>query len=226
MLTWTFSAHWPDRSRRRSRNAQYFEQVELSLAETEARLKVSQALAEAQTEEAVLDAMIQVAGFNPQAEVSIYTAVEGKEGKVTVRRAAAFDSGIETKMQVGSQFDLCYVPLFAHISPEKPFVSNNLAEDEAVDPASRAMAEQIGLASIGLLPLMVGRTWLGFISMNSKVQGAFDDRVFVSLPELAEQGAAALQAARLRESLQITRTSVDQAQDAFFWFDDAGGSLM
>jgi transcriptional regulator with GAF, ATPase, and Fis domain len=52
-------------------NASLFEQAERSLAETQARFEVSQALADAQTEDQVLDAMIQAADFYPQAHITI-----------------------------------------------------------------------------------------------------------------------------------------------------------
>jgi PAS domain-containing protein len=71
-----------------------------------------------------------------------------------------------------------------------------------MSPASRAMAEQVGIASLGIMPIMAGRMSLGFISISSKVPDAFDDRILYLYQNLAEQGAAALQSARLQDAVK------------------------
>ncbi|MCJ7663995.1 MAG: PAS domain S-box protein, partial [Desulfobacterales bacterium] len=74
--------------------------------------------------------------------------------------------------------------------------------DERVDPASREMLRQAGAASLTFFPLTVGNEWQGFIVALAKPAGYFDEEKQRLYQTLAEQGAVALRAARLREQIR------------------------
>jgi GAF domain-containing protein len=137
-------------------NASLFEQAERSLAETQARFEVSQALADAQTEDQVLDAMIQAADFYPQAHITILTFdTQTQEHTIIARRAEAFDSGLSSLPQPAKSFTASQFPLLQLISPDQSFVSPNLPLDERADPVAREMIRQTGAASAAI-PLRRG----------------------------------------------------------------------
>jgi PAS domain S-box-containing protein len=183
-------------------NADLFEQVGRSLAETQARFEVSQALAGAQTEDQVLDAMIQAADFYPQAQVAILTFDTQAEERTTVaRRVEAFDSGLASLFQPGMSFTASQFPLRQLISSDRPFVSPNLFLDERADPATCEMTRQAGAVSIAVLPITAGSEWMGLVVALAKEEKYFDQRKLLLYQSLAEQGAIALHAARLSDNV-------------------------
>jgi len=181
-------------------NAGYVEMVE-------ARLQVSQALAGAQTEDEVLDAMIKTAGFYPLAQTSIYTFnPQASELTAVVRRVDTFDSGQAVIVQPGMTFPASMFPVLGFISADKLFVSANMAADERVDPASRELVKQTGGVSLAALPITAGNEWLGLIALTSSQEGYFDLRKLYLYRSLAEQGAVALRTARLHDQVQESLT--------------------
>jgi signal transduction histidine kinase len=184
-------------------NAGLFEQVERSLTETKTRFEVSQALAVTQTEEDVLDAMIQIADFYPQTCISIFTfEPEAEHPTLVLHRAEAFESGITPAIESGTSFPASMFPLPNLMSADESFVSHNLPEDERVDPASREITRQSGGVSTAVLPINAGGEWLGVIAVSSSQEGYFDERKLYLYQSLAEQGAIALRTARLYDETQ------------------------
>jgi signal transduction histidine kinase/putative methionine-R-sulfoxide reductase with GAF domain len=176
-------------------NAGYVEQVE-------ARLRVSQALAGAQTEDEVLDVMGRVAGFYPQARVTIYTVdPEAEEYAIILRRDEAFESGISS-IELGTCFTAVQYPLLKYVETNNIFISQNLSLDERVDPATRELIEQVGYTSVVFFPIVARGEQLGLVVATAKEEGFFDERRLRLYQSLAEQGAIALYAARLYEETQ------------------------
>jgi signal transduction histidine kinase/HAMP domain-containing protein len=177
-------------------NASLFVQIQ-------ARFRVSQALASAQTEDDVLDAMTLVASFSPQARVSIYALdQEVDEFTAILRRDDAFDSGVTSAISIGTRFTALQFPLFQLVSPDEPFISHNLSLDKRVNSADRETVIRQGVVSIAILPITAGTEWLGVLVASSKKEGVFDERRIHLYRSLAEQGATALHAAHLFDETQ------------------------
>jgi PAS domain S-box-containing protein len=184
------------------RTARLSDQVAESLRETQVRLEVSQALAGAETEDEVLDVMIQQAGVYPQARVAIYTFdPEAEERTVISRRDTAFDSGLAT-LEQGACFPVSRLPLLQYFKPDEIFVMSDVARDELVDPSSRKVLDRFGYSSLAVLPLAAGAQELGLILTTSRQAGYFDERKLHLYQTLADLGAPALQAARLRAEIE------------------------
>jgi methyl-accepting chemotaxis protein len=183
--------------------------------QTQARLRVSQALAGAQGEDEVLDAMIQVADFYPQARVSIYVRdQEAEEPTFVALRDEAFDSGIVSTIPRGMRLALSQFPMGKHLSPHEIFVSPNLSRDARADPAMRELAQRMGYTGMALLPITAGDERLGFIAATAKVEGYFDAHRLHLYQALAEQGAVALHAARLRAEVRESEDRFRRLSDA------------
>ncbi|MBE7552050.1 MAG: PAS domain S-box protein [Anaerolineales bacterium] len=176
-------------------------QLERNLRETRMRYEVSQALAGAETEDEVLDVLIQHAGLYPQACVTICTFHrQGDEFVATLRRANPFESGV-----VVSPIGTHYYPALHLLPANQPFVLENALTDERVDPASREEIRQSGATSLALVPLTVGNEWLALITVTAKPSGYFDEEKQQLYQTLAEQGAVALHAVRLRETIRASQ---------------------
>ncbi len=223
-------------------NAWLFEQEVQNLRESEIRLEVSQALAMAQTEDEVLDAIMERAGFYPEACVAILTFDQEAGERIdfdsslnvcpaaTVRRAdvCLTDMMRQTVSSLTSS-DVCLLPdqfpLLNYASAKEMFVSPNLSRDPQVDQTTREFAKQLGsvsdveeaVVSVAILPITFGSEWLGIIVTFSNVEGYFDEHKLYFYQSLAEQGAVAFHAAQLRDALRLTQFSVDRGPDSIFW---------
>ncbi|MBN2393478.1 MAG: GAF domain-containing protein, partial [Anaerolineae bacterium] len=180
-------------------NAQFVGQVERNLQETGVRFNVSQALAKAQTEEQVLDVLAEQSSLYPQVGVDIMTLERGEDGLTLVgRRSLSFDSGIP-ETPAGARFPASEFPLVNLITPDTLFTSADVLHDERIDENTRALAVQEGWGSIAIMPITAGDIWLGIIVAVSKEEGRFDASKLALYQTLAEQGAIALQIARLND---------------------------
>lgn len=178
-------------------------QIARTLRETRVRFEVSQALASVETEDEVLDVLIQHAGLYPQAHVAILTFDRtGSELAVILRRHDTFESGLIDPTPAGTHFPASSFTLIRLFHSDRPFVSNDLFADERVDPATRELFRPGGVASHASFPLTAGNDWMGYIGVTAKPAGYFDEKRLHLYQTLAEQGAVALRAARLRETIR------------------------
>jgi PAS domain S-box-containing protein len=179
-------------------------QLECNLRETHVRFEVSQALAGAETEDEVLDVLIQHAGLYPQAFASIVT-FDRAGGEITgiVRRRNSFESGLAPIPPKDARFPASQYPLlFLLLSADRSLVSNDVLADEKIDPSFHERARQAGIGSFVAVPLTAGNEWMGLIFALAQPAGYFDEEKQHLYQTLAEQGAAALRAARLRETIR------------------------
>jgi PAS domain S-box-containing protein len=178
-------------------------QLERNLRETRVRFEVSQALAGVETEDEVLDMLIQHAGLYPQALVAIFTFDRrGDELVAIVRRQNPFESSLTPVMSIGEGLPASSYTLFGHFFADYPFVSEDVWVDERFEPAGRKILRQTGVASFAAIPLTAGNEWMGYIAAMAKSTGYFDEEKQHLYQTLAEQGAVALHAARLRTAVR------------------------
>ncbi len=212
-----------------SKRKQAEAQVERNLRETDLRFEVSQALAGAETEDQVLDALIQHAGFYPQAQVAIFTFdMTASEPTFVTRRSDSFESGLPS-LSAYLRLPASRHPLLhRYLSANHPFVLDNvLSEDAMVDPSVREEFRQLGISSFAAIPLTAGNEWLGYIAVTAKPASYFIEEKLYLYQTLAEQGAVALRAARLRtavrESQQRFQGLVETLSD-WIWEVDQNGA--
>lgn len=182
-------------------------QLERNLRETSVRYEISKALAGAETEDEVLDALIHNAGLYPQSFVSIviFDRTVGEHTGV-VRRRNAFESGLRGTSPVDANFPISQYPRLARLlSANNLFASNDILADEKIDHGFRERAHQTGTGSFVAIPLTVGNEWMGLIFALAKPTGFFDEEKQHLYQTLAEQGTVALHAARLREMIRASQ---------------------
>ncbi len=176
--------------------------------QAQARLRVSRALSGTQTEDQVLDAIAQAAGFYPEARFSLYT-IEPEMDELTavVRRNETFDSEIPSILPVGTRVTPAQFKLLDQVSSDAAFVSPNFSADRRVDRSSREIAGRQGVTSMALCPIpsaALGGGMSGVMLASSKEEGYFDERKMSFYQSLAEQGSVALHTARLYDEIQQT----------------------
>ncbi len=208
-------------------NARFVERIEHSLFETRTRLEVRESLAMAQTEAGVLDVLIEQAG----AEGDVFVAValfnhEMEEPALWLARQASFDSGLELSEELlhevlvakaegdSARADAPVMPPSKTLSPvtEFPPVLNVPAPLDLPPVLSDR-----GVESLLVLPLEMGTLVMGFLIVAGREAALFDARRWFRYRTVAEQGAAALHQAQLRDQLSLTQFSVDRAPAAIIW---------
>jgi PAS domain S-box-containing protein len=200
--------------------------------ETRLRFEVSQVLAGKETEDEVLDALIQQTGLYPQAQVMIFTSelVEGETYSVA-RRIESFDSELAALVEPGARFSASQSQMIekSKSSAGDEFVSPNLPADERADPFFRDLARQMGTVSMAIVPIKIGNNLLGSISLSSRAEGYFDTPKLRLYRSLAEQGARALQAAQLRDQVRANedkyRKLIETTDTGFVIIDGQGNVL-
>jgi PAS domain S-box-containing protein len=181
-------------------------QLERNLRETRVRYELSQALAGAETEDEVLDVLTQHAGLYPQAHMSLFT-FEKTEGELmaVLRRVDRPELRENHPVPVGTRFPTSRMPMTNFYSADQPFVSNDVFADARVGQATREVFRQSGMhgeTSLAVFPLTAGNEWLGYIVAAAESTDYFDEEKQHLYQTLAEQGAAALRAARLRAAVR------------------------
>ena len=178
-------------------------QLERNLRETRVRFDVSQALAGAETEDKVLEVLIQCAGLYPQAFVSIFTFDRTGDELVAILRCQnPFESSLTPVMSIGDELPASRYTLFKHFLADHSFVSEDVWADERFEPEGREILRQTGVVSFAAIPLTAGSEWMGYIAAMATSTGYFDEEKQHLYQTLAEQGAVALRAARLREKIR------------------------
>lgn len=178
-------------------------QTERALRETRMRFEVSRGLAGNETEEEVLDALIQLAGFYPKVFVVISTFnLQAGELIAVVRRQSPFESGLTAALSVGETLSASRYPLVNRFFAERTFVSNDIWNDERFEPTGREILRQTGAASFAAVTFAAGKEWLGYMTVMAKSPDYFDEEKQHLYETLAEQGAVALRAARLRKTIR------------------------
>ena len=173
-------------------------------AQVQARLRVSQALVGAQTEEEVIAGMMAGASLYPQAQVllALYDQ-EAEEPTLVAQRVSSFESGV-APVKVGARFPTSRFKLIDHLSPDEPLVIFNLSTDERVDPATRQFLTGLGVVSTAIINITVGDEQIGVLWASSAQEGYFDERKLHLYQSIAEQGAIALRSGRLFDESQRT----------------------
>ncbi len=178
-------------------------QIEHALRETRVRFEVSQALAGKETEDAVLDALIEHTGLYPQALVAIFTFDrKGDELVAILRRQDPHESGLTVALSIGEGLPASRYTLFNRFSANQPFVAEDVRVDERFEPDGREILRQTGAVSYAAIPLVSGNEWLGYLAAMARPSAYFDEEKQHLYRTLAEQGAVALRAARLRETIR------------------------
>jgi PAS domain S-box-containing protein len=199
-------------------NARFVERIEHNLFETRTRLEIGQSLAVGQTEAGVLDALVEQAGAD--GDVFVAVALCGREVEaptLELARVAAFESGLELSEHAIQEFLLSEIDRASEnvIAPDLTRLPPVLKVPPPLELPS-ALSDS-GVESLLVLSLEVGTLELGFLVVASRKPGAFDSRRWFRCRTLAEQGAAALHQAQLRDQLSLTQFSVDRAPVAIMW---------
>lgn len=194
-------------------NARLFEQKEEALEVTRLRLRVNEAFIGLQSEQDVLDTIMEEATFHKDARVMLLLLEsEGEEKKFVLVDGQSLESGLPI-LPKGLSFPFKAYPLSQYTTTEALFVTNNILRDERIDEASRAVMERTGTVSLLTAQLAVGKQLYGLLSIASKEADYFDEHKIRLHQILAERGGLALHEARLRAATEQARAEAEHERN-------------
>ncbi|MCA9953106.1 MAG: GAF domain-containing protein [Ardenticatenaceae bacterium] len=178
-------------------NAQRLVNIAKHEAQTEQRLEVRQSLILTRTQAEVYDVIVEKANYYPEAAISLFVLNKvGNSAVLELKKTDPAQSGL-TRMPLGTQIPREHLP--NTFKSDKPFVTDDMMNDERTVAGARALASKFGAVSLAVLPLQAGGDWLGMLLFASAEKGYFTEDKIEVYSDVAEQGALALRAAMLNE---------------------------
>ena len=168
------------------RNASLYAETQAALAETEALYDISAHISTALTLDEVLLAATTPAIDNGAANAQLFSIELDQDGQPAWLEVAATWPDDDTTVSPGTRFYLPDFP-FAKLwvsDPHNLVLIGHVAEDKRLDPATRTIFEQSGIAASILMPLLLAGRWVGLISINWKTPYPFaesDRRLYKSV---------------------------------------------
>ena len=179
-------------------------ELQESLTFRSQQFEIGQALAQAQSEEAVINTLVNYAGYYKHVAISVTILEREEDGLVDVTKASnAFDSGVQLT-PIGTRNNHTKQPLAQYYSRDKAFVSVDMADDERVGKRIGKMFKSFGIRSMAILPMTAGGEWIGNMTLMTAQMGFFNDKTLAIYRTLAEQGATSLRSAYLNAQIQET----------------------
>ena len=120
------------------------------------------------------------------------------ETYLVYRRDNPFNSGVENAIPLGTRF----LTSQRVVRAEHAFVSNDVLADDRLIPEYKELYRRNKEISAAIFPLTFAHEFMGIIALGARSKGYFDEEKQHLYQTLAEQGAVALRAARLRETIR------------------------
>ncbi len=201
-------------------NVQLFKQLEHSLEETGTLYGATLAMNSAQSLTEVYDtALTEIANLSHPDRVTAYLAETSPEGQVEYVRAVATWEGNEVAAEGAPvRQPLADVPVLAQFPQSRAnLIFNDLQADMRLSVGLRERYAEEGIASLALIPLSTGMTWLGGLLVESHRKQAFASEDIRLCRNLADQAALVIEShlllrraqdAAIREQALLDATSV------------------
>lgn len=151
-------------------NLRLTEQVQTSLAQTEALYTGSERIVLSSTEADVLESLIYSTQLRHLDRANIFLFDQPVEDNVArdVTAVAVWEhEGVPHTVDVGTRFTVAQVPFMSMITAEASMVVEDIRQDPRVDDSTRQILESYGMISFVLFPMVVGSQWLGMVSGQS-----------------------------------------------------------
>ena len=165
-------------------------------------LDTLQQLGEARTLQELLDAFKTLPIIKDATHTSLFL-FEGDAGAAEkkVRVEAVLDARPDAFDVLGNVYTFDTIPLFWEMDPARPFIVEDVHEDQRLNPRSRAILKRLGVRSLVALALTTTEAHLGWLLIENQSPRAYSMENVGFLQGLTRHQAIAVQNHRL-----VTRT--------------------
>ncbi len=195
-------------------NADQFAQARTALQQTQALFAVSQALTEAKTASEILSAVIGYLGAEAnRSDLFLYGPRREAGDEEYVEFVATWvhpDYAQDIRpVQPGTRFSPAQMPIVNFIEPDRPLIVRDAQAEETPLSLRNFMQEYSAVALISL-PLTVGETMLGALTIGYRTARTFTDDQTQLLMTLARQMAVVLQSQQALATSQAALAQLDK----------------
>lgn len=207
-------------------NLRLTEQVQISLAQTEALYTGSERIVLSSTEADILESLIYSTQLRNLERANIFLFDQPVEDNVArdVTVVAVWENeGVPHTVDVGARFTVDQVPFLSMVTSEAAMVVADIREDPRIDEATRQILQGYGMTSFVLFPMVVGSQWLGMVSGQSARPLYINDVQRRQTSSLVSQASVVLQTtilfrqeqarARREQMLRAIATKVRSSTD-------------
>ncbi|OQY23657.1 MAG: hypothetical protein B6I35_03225 [Anaerolineaceae bacterium 4572_32.2] len=202
-------------------NARLFEQTQATLSYAEALYEGSERVVRATTIDDVLQALVHSTLLQrlTRSTINLFDRPWGDERPESMTVVAAWErdaasaapEGKRLSVSVGVRHMLDQFPATHWFDRDEPRIVRDIATDEHIDERTRILfAEQLGLQSMMIFPLVAGEQWIGVLAAQGNVALDVGEAEIRQITALTEQSAAVIQSLRLLQEAQ-TRAHREQA---------------
>ncbi len=173
-----------------------YEQTQTVLAQTEALYTGSERIVLSNTEDDVLQALIQSTELRNLDRANLFMFDQPiEDGVPRDVTAVAFweHENVPKMMKVGMRFLVEQVPFLGLLKPDASMAIPDIQQDERIDATTREIMQQFGMNSFVLFPLVVGSQWLGIVAGQSANPLHLDEVQLRQAKSLIGQAAVVMQ---------------------------------
>jgi PAS domain S-box-containing protein len=182
-----------------------FAQTQATLAETERMYIAGQRISSAQSQEEILQVVLDIASSTSADQVAVFLFDRPvTSGLPVMQEMVAFwdSAGTAPPAPLGTRYTVDEYPMARHASRDRSITVPDIRADDQLDRAVREALVQFGFGAVAIVPLSVGNEWLGYsviLTHGLHVFPASEMRIYESVHD---QAATALRSTRLYQEAQ------------------------
>lgn len=182
--------------------------LNLTLEETRMRLELSAALGNVDTEDEVIEIMIDKTRVIKHMSCAISLFTDESRTAVVLKRVRAAE-GLEVRTPEGSVYSADLYPGLKRLQNKEPVIIEDTSTDQILDEETRQLNLRSGTQSLVIIPLLAGTEFLGFIHFSSLTPQTFSPLEISFYQTIADIGGNALRVARLRQSIRESQQRLE-----------------
>jgi PAS domain S-box-containing protein len=213
-------------------NARLFEETQRALNEAQTLYQASQAVAESETAQEMLDVVIKHVLPAGADRVSLLRIERTPEGDPISVEVVGFKDLLGEYQRLGVRLPIAALPIVARLGAETLVIQDVSAAPE-IDPVTRGTLLKFDIIATCLAPLRVGGQLTGIMTASARQPTVFAPHQVRLLHLIVDRIAAVLENRRLFERVQVAlvevqqseqllRTLMDNIPNPIFYKDSAG----
>ncbi|MEM7348370.1 MAG: GAF domain-containing protein, partial [Chloroflexota bacterium] len=192
-----------------------FTQTQAALAETELLYEAGRQINEATNLQEIVASVVETVRIPVINRALLFLFDYDKNDEMNAAIVVAnWHSGQgTTPTKVGTQYPREVVAAITILISKHPVFSNNVFEDERMDPVSLSIFKQQNIVALAALPLWLGGRQIGSLVLESEVSHEFIDQEIRPYTALTRQMAVAVENIRLLDTSRETLAELAMRED-------------
>ncbi len=184
-------------------NARLFLETQKTLAEVEALYQAGRAIGSATSAQEVAKILVDFASPSELDTARVLFFEQDEHGQPShLIMSEGWRSDDRPIQPAGTRLSLADYPLADFMDINEPVLTRDVLADPRANEATRNLLRILGLRSFAIIPISIGRRWLGAVFVGRVEPGPFGEDFVRGYQTLAGQAAVALESLRLFQETQ------------------------